>query len=207
MTLQFQVDFGCGSGSLLDSILSYPTSLEKIVGVDISQRALAKAAKVKICFFLLEFHFMLFVKYVSFPIHIRTNCKLHYIYSFDYIFWIGDTCYKHIGVYFIFRFLCRIFDWFYFVSGVFLPHFYIWAKVKALILPMQLLHSKLNRLSDSNDPSSKIKSAVLYDGSITNFDSRLRDIDIATCLEVLTSPFWQWLNLRVIGCTSCTVHN
>ncbi|KAL8545446.1 hypothetical protein ACS0TY_005560 [Phlomoides rotata] len=85
------VDFGCGSGSLLDSLLSYPTSLEKIVGVDISQRALAKAAKS--------------------------------------------------------------------------------------------LHSKLNRLS--NDPSSKIKSAVLYDGSITNFNSRLRDFDIATCLEVI----------------------
>lgn len=41
-----QVDFGCGSGSLLDSILSYPTSLEKIVGVDLSQRSLAKASKV-----------------------------------------------------------------------------------------------------------------------------------------------------------------
>lgn len=43
---QLQVDFGCGSGSLLDSLLSYPTSLEKIVGVDLSQRSLAKAAKV-----------------------------------------------------------------------------------------------------------------------------------------------------------------
>lgn len=41
-----QVDFGCGSGSLLDSLLSYPTLLEKIVGVDISQRSLARAAKV-----------------------------------------------------------------------------------------------------------------------------------------------------------------
>lgn len=40
------VDFGCGSGSLLDSLLLYPTSLEKIVGVDISQRSLARAAKV-----------------------------------------------------------------------------------------------------------------------------------------------------------------
>ncbi|KAG8365669.1 hypothetical protein BUALT_Bualt18G0130400 [Buddleja alternifolia] len=40
------VDFGCGSGSLLDSLLLYPTSLEKIVGVDISLKALARAAKV-----------------------------------------------------------------------------------------------------------------------------------------------------------------
>ncbi|KAK6118277.1 hypothetical protein DH2020_047950 [Rehmannia glutinosa] len=87
------VDFGCGSGSLLDSLLSYPTSLEKIVGVDISQRSLAKAAKS--------------------------------------------------------------------------------------------LHSKLNALVDSKEPSSKIKSAVLYDGSITKFDSRLHGFDIATCLEVI----------------------
>ncbi|KAL0300548.1 UNVERIFIED_CONTAM: Small RNA 2'-O-methyltransferase [Sesamum radiatum] len=88
-----QVDFGCGSGSLLDSLLSYPTSLEKIVGVDISQRALARAAKS--------------------------------------------------------------------------------------------LHSKLNRLLDSKEPSSKIKSAVLYDGSITKCDSRLHGFDIGTCLEVI----------------------
>ncbi|KAG6385251.1 hypothetical protein SASPL_154082 [Salvia splendens] len=40
------VDFGCGSGSLLDSLLSYPTSLEKIAGVDLSHRGLAKAAKL-----------------------------------------------------------------------------------------------------------------------------------------------------------------
>ncbi|KAL2477180.1 Small RNA 2'-O-methyltransferase [Forsythia ovata] len=39
------VDFGCGSGSLLDSLLDYSTSLEKIAGVDISQKGLAKAAK------------------------------------------------------------------------------------------------------------------------------------------------------------------
>ncbi|KAK4386439.1 Small RNA 2'-O-methyltransferase [Sesamum angolense] len=87
------VDFGCGSGSLLDSLLSYPTSLEKIVGVDISQRALARAAKS--------------------------------------------------------------------------------------------LHSKLNRLLDSKEPSSKIKSAVLYDGSIMKCDSRLHGFDIGTCLEVI----------------------
>ena len=41
-----QVDFGCGSGSLLDSLLNYPTALEKIVGVDISQKSLGRAAKV-----------------------------------------------------------------------------------------------------------------------------------------------------------------
>lgn len=41
-----QVDFGCGSGSLLDSLLDYPTALEKIVGVDISQKSLSRAAKV-----------------------------------------------------------------------------------------------------------------------------------------------------------------
>ncbi|KAL2252092.1 UNVERIFIED_CONTAM: Small RNA 2-O-methyltransferase [Sesamum indicum] len=87
------VDFGCGSGSLLDSLLSYPTSLEKIVGVDISQRALARAAKS--------------------------------------------------------------------------------------------LHSKLNRLLDSKESSSKIKSAVLYDGSIMKYDSRLHGFDIGTCLEVI----------------------
>ncbi|XP_059288742.1 small RNA 2'-O-methyltransferase-like [Lycium ferocissimum] len=40
------VDFGCGSGSLLESLLAYQTSLDKIVGVDISQRALARAAKI-----------------------------------------------------------------------------------------------------------------------------------------------------------------
>ncbi|OAY71500.1 Small RNA 2'-O-methyltransferase, partial [Ananas comosus] len=32
------VDFGCGSGSLLDSLLEHTTSLEKIVGVDISRK-------------------------------------------------------------------------------------------------------------------------------------------------------------------------
>ncbi|XP_022896891.1 small RNA 2'-O-methyltransferase-like isoform X1 [Olea europaea var. sylvestris] len=39
------VDFGCGSGSLLDSLLDYSTSLEKIAGVDISGKGLARAAK------------------------------------------------------------------------------------------------------------------------------------------------------------------
>lgn len=87
------VDFGCGSGSLLDSLLLYPTSLEKIVGVDISPRSLARAAKS--------------------------------------------------------------------------------------------LHTKLNSLLGVEDTSSVIKSAVLYDGSITEYDSRLHGFDIATCLEVI----------------------
>lgn len=41
-----QADFGCGSGSLLDSLLDYPTSLQSIIGVDISPKGLARAAKV-----------------------------------------------------------------------------------------------------------------------------------------------------------------
>ncbi|KAG0485331.1 hypothetical protein HPP92_009410 [Vanilla planifolia] len=83
------VDFGCGSGCLLDSLLDHTTTLEKIAGVDISRKSLMRAAKV--------------------------------------------------------------------------------------------LHLKL-----STTPIRKsIRSAVLYDGSITNFDSRLHEFDIATCLEVI----------------------
>ncbi|KAL9345628.1 hypothetical protein Peur_060481 [Populus x canadensis] len=82
------VDFGCGSGSLLDSLLDYPTSLEKIVGVDISQKSLGRAAKV--------------------------------------------------------------------------------------------LHAKLSSKSDAG-----IKSAILYDGSITEFEPQLCGFDIGTCLEVI----------------------
>ncbi|GAB2280837.1 hypothetical protein Dimus_015460 [Dionaea muscipula] len=40
------IDFGCGSGSLLDSLIGYPTSLKKIVGVDLSRKGLARAAKI-----------------------------------------------------------------------------------------------------------------------------------------------------------------
>ncbi|XP_059666531.1 small RNA 2'-O-methyltransferase-like [Cornus florida] len=87
------VDFGCGSGSLLDSLLDYPTSLEIVVGVDISQKSLARAAKI--------------------------------------------------------------------------------------------LHSKLSTNSDVIKPSTAIKSATLYEGSITVFDSRLYGFDIGTCLEVI----------------------
>ncbi|KAJ6887410.1 hypothetical protein NC651_027669 [Populus alba x Populus x berolinensis] len=82
------VDFGCGAGSLLDSLLDYPTSLEKIVGVDISQKSLGRAAKV--------------------------------------------------------------------------------------------LHAKLSSKSDAG-----VKSAILYDGSITEFEPQLCGFDIGTCLEVI----------------------
>ncbi|CAL9226225.1 unnamed protein product [Arabidopsis halleri] len=81
------VDFGCGSGSLLDSLLDYPTSLQTIIGVDISPKGLARAAK--------------------------------------------------------------------------------------------MLHLKLNK------EACNVKSATLYDGSILEFDSRLHDVDIGTCLEVI----------------------
>ncbi|XP_019086697.1 PREDICTED: small RNA 2'-O-methyltransferase [Camelina sativa] len=81
------VDFGCGSGSLLDSLLDYPTSLQTIIGVDISPKGLARAAK--------------------------------------------------------------------------------------------MLHIKLNK------EACNVKSATLYDGSILEFDSRLYDVDIGTCLEVI----------------------
>jgi hypothetical protein len=81
------VDFGCGSGSLLDSLLDYPTSLQTIIGVDISPKGLARAAK--------------------------------------------------------------------------------------------MLHVKLNK------EACNVKSATLYDGSILEFDSRLHDVDIGTCLEVI----------------------
>lgn len=87
------VDFGCGSGSLLQSILDYPTSLEKIAGVDISQKSLNRAAKV--------------------------------------------------------------------------------------------LHTKLSSNSDAIMPSANLKSVLLYEGSITVFDSRMCAFDIGTCLEVI----------------------
>ncbi|XP_058100049.1 small RNA 2'-O-methyltransferase isoform X2 [Magnolia sinica] len=87
------VDFGCGSGSLLDSLLEHPTALEKIVGVDISWKSLCRAAKI--------------------------------------------------------------------------------------------LHSKLSMDSDPKVQSKRISSAILYDGSITDFDARLFGFDIGTCLEVI----------------------
>ncbi|XP_047311145.1 small RNA 2'-O-methyltransferase-like [Impatiens glandulifera] len=83
------VDFGCGSGSLLDSLLDHSTSLETVVGVDLSKKGLARAAKI--------------------------------------------------------------------------------------------LHSKLSK----NLAGAGIKTALLYDGSIIEFDSRLYGFDIGTCLEVI----------------------
>ncbi|KAL6180588.1 hypothetical protein ACLB2K_047249 [Fragaria x ananassa] len=87
------VDFGFVSGSLLDSLLNYPTSLEKISGVDLSQKSLTRAAKI--------------------------------------------------------------------------------------------LNSKLNSTSDVDISSTRLKSAILYDGSVTDSDSRLCGFDIGTCLEKL----------------------
>ncbi|KAL2343697.1 hypothetical protein Fmac_004982 [Flemingia macrophylla] len=40
------IDFGCGSGSLLEALLNYPTCLEKMAGVDISPKGLSRAAKI-----------------------------------------------------------------------------------------------------------------------------------------------------------------
>ena len=52
---------------------------------------------------------------------------------------------------------------------------------------LQILHSKLSTEPNSHVPRTPIKSAVLYDGSITDFDPRLCEFDIATCLEVLSN--------------------
>ncbi|KAK6932047.1 Methyltransferase domain [Dillenia turbinata] len=87
------VDFGCGSGTFLESLFDYQTTLERIVGVDISQKSLSRAAKI--------------------------------------------------------------------------------------------LHSKLDVNSKFLMPSPGLESAVLYNGSITDFDSRLYGSDIGTCLEVI----------------------
>ncbi|CAN6181343.1 unnamed protein product [Urochloa humidicola] len=84
------VDFGCGSGSLLDSLLEHPTTLEKLVGVDISRKGLTRAAKS--------------------------------------------------------------------------------------------LHQKLSKKSLIQ---TTVPTAVLYHGSITDYDSRLYRVDIGTCLEVI----------------------
>lgn len=55
-SLSSQLDFGCGSGSLLEALLNYPISLEKIAGVDISQKGLTRAAKVS-CTLISQFSF------------------------------------------------------------------------------------------------------------------------------------------------------
>ncbi|KAL9249208.1 Small RNA 2'-O-methyltransferase-like protein [Drosera capensis] len=112
------IDFGCGSGSLLESLIGYPTSLEKIVGVDLSQKGLTCAAKV---FFLTESPLFMCPSSLLFEIVV------------DY--------------------------------GTFLP--------------LQMLHSKLS------NSTSGVKKALLYEGSITVFDSYLCGFDMGTCLEVI----------------------
>lgn len=47
-------------------------------------------------------------------------------------------------------------------------------------------------------PCKGINSVVLYEGSITSFDSRLHGFDIGTCLEVLT----RLEALTVVDCVS-----
>jgi hypothetical protein len=47
------------------------------------------------------------------------------------------------------------------------------------VLFLQVLHAKLSSKSDAG-----IKSAILYDGSITEFEPQLCGFDIGTCLEV-----------------------
>nr|XP_019711114.1 small RNA 2'-O-methyltransferase isoform X2 [Elaeis guineensis] len=84
------VDFGCGSGSLLELLLEHTTTIEKIVGVDLSRKGLIRAAKI--------------------------------------------------------------------------------------------LHQKL---SSNSLMQTSIRTAVLYDGSITDFDARLYGFDVGTCLENL----------------------
>ncbi|KAH9606949.1 hypothetical protein KSS87_009343 [Heliosperma pusillum] len=86
------IDFGCGSGSLLDSLIDIPSSLEKIIGVDLSQKGLVRAAKI--------------------------------------------------------------------------------------------INSKLEKLKTVM-PTSRIDSVILYDGSITEYDSRLYGYDVGACLEVI----------------------
>lgn len=41
-----QVDLGCGSGSLLEALLREPNTLEYMIGIDISRKALIRGAKV-----------------------------------------------------------------------------------------------------------------------------------------------------------------
>lgn len=43
-----QVDFGCGSGSLLEFLSDHTTTIEKIVGVDLSRKSLIRSAKVSL---------------------------------------------------------------------------------------------------------------------------------------------------------------
>lgn len=63
----------------------------------------------------------------------------------------------------------------------------------------QVIHSKLVMKSDFDAPCRSIKSAILFDGSITDFDSRLCGFDLATCLEVFrTNPFSEPLHAKTL---------
>jgi len=53
-----------------------------------------------------------------------------------------------------------------------------------VLVMLQIIHSKLSKNSVLQE---SVRSAVLYDGSITDFDSRLYGFDIGTCLEVLNN--------------------
>lgn len=53
---------------------------------------------------------------------------------------------------------------------------------KSLTRAAKVLHQKL---SSNSLMQTSIRSAVLYDGSITDFDARLYGFDIGTCLEVI----------------------
>lgn len=72
------------------------------------------------------------------------------------------------------------------------------------LLPLQILNSKLNSNSDAEISCTALKSAILYDGSVTDFDSRLCGFDIGTCLEVISSSLLSNLSLQCRLLLFCT---
>jgi len=72
-----QVDLGCGSGSLLEALLREPTTLEHMIGIDISRKALIRGAKVWI--YLAAWWFIIVLYFTS------------YVSNFD--FYISDQFY------------------------------------------------------------------------------------------------------------------
>lgn len=57
------------------------------------------------------------------------------------------------------------------------------------LLTRQILHAKLAKEEEEDSAAgSSVRSAVLYGGSITDYDSRLHGFDVGTCLEVRWSP-------------------
>lgn len=57
------------------------------------------------------------------------------------------------------------------------------------LLTRQILHAKLAKKEEEDSAAgSSVRSAVLYGGSITDYDSRLHGFDVGTCLEVRWSP-------------------